>query len=105
MSDKDLVTQSLARFHYETLPEITEIFRLTAPDRENLPSEPIKLLEVNPETVATGIMPLAFPPIPASGVYPSVIVEVTPDELARVQAGELKLPNSWQIAAAALPKC
>ena len=105
MSDRDAVTLSLARFHYETLPEITDIFRLMSPEREDLQSEPIKLLEVNPETVPTGITPLAFPPIPASGIYPSVIVEVTPAEYSRVCTGELPLPFGWQLAAAPLPKC
>ena len=54
MSDKDVVAQSLARFHYSTQPEITEIFRLNAPHSEEWLAEPIKLLEVNPDTVPTG---------------------------------------------------
>lgn len=104
MSDKDVVAQSLARFHYSTQPEITEIFRLNAPHSEEWLAEPIKLLEVNPDTVPTGIMPLTFPPIPASGCYPSVVVEVTPDEFAKVRSGELPLPNGWKIDVTPLPK-
>jgi len=42
-------------------------------------------------------MPLHFGPIPASGVpFPSVIVEVTPDEYERIQRRELKLPAGWE---------
>jgi hypothetical protein len=43
-------------------------------------------------------MPLQFGPAPASGLhYPSVIVEVTPDEYSRIQSGELKLPDGWTL--------
>ncbi len=104
MSDKDAVTLELAKFHYSTQPEITEIFRLTVPQFEDAPNEPIKLLGVNPETVPTGITPLSFRPIPASGVYPSVVVEITPDEFNRVRSGELSLPFGWKLEATALPK-
>ena len=41
-------------------------------------------------------MPLYFGPAPASGIpYPSVIVEVTPDEYLKIQSHELKLPAGW----------
>lgn len=106
MSNKDDATITLAKFHYQTQPGITDIFRLTTPGsgREDLQTEPIKLLGVNPDTVPTGITPLAFPPIPASGVYPSIVVEVTPDEFARLKNGELSLPNSWELSTTPLPK-
>jgi hypothetical protein len=43
-------------------------------------------------------MPLHFGPAPASGIpYPSVIVEVTPDEFKKIQSHELKLPEGWEI--------
>ena len=51
---------------------------LPAHQAEVVRAEPIKLLEVNENTVAAGVMPLYFGPAPASGIpYPSVIVEVT----------------------------
>ena len=47
----------------------------------------------------SGIMPLYFGPVPSSGIpYPSVIVEVTPDEFERIKVKELELPNGWAIA-------
>lgn len=58
--------------------------------------EPIKLLEVNENTVPAGVMPLHFGPAPAIGItFPSVIVEVTPDEYKKIQSQELKLPKGW----------
>ena len=55
-----------------------------------------KNLEVNADTVATGIMPVTFG---ASGSirHKSVVVEVTPDEFKSIQAGQLQLPQGWAI--------
>jgi hypothetical protein len=41
-------------------------------------------------------MPLKFDAAPASGIdYPSVIVEVTPDEYESIKKNELSLPIGW----------
>ena len=62
------------------------------------PSEPIKLLEVNENTVPSGIMPLGFGPAPAAGInFSYVIIEVTPDEYRLIQSEELKLPHGWTV--------
>jgi hypothetical protein len=99
VSDKDEVAKNLAHKHYDIEPGITRIFKLRdKPELEGLSSSPIKLLEINVDTVASGIMPLYFGPVPASGIpYPSVIVEVTPDEFERIKAQELKLPDGWTL--------
>ena len=64
---------------------MTQIFRITgSSDGEFRPNEPIKLLEVNENTVPAGIMPIQFGPSPASGLnYPTIIVEVTPTNSRR----------------------
>ena len=100
VSEKDEVAKRLALKHYDIEPGISRIFKLRdEPERENLASTPIKLLEVNVDTPPSGIMPLYFGPIPGSGIpYSSVIVEVTPDEFERIVAQELTLPNGWTIA-------
>jgi hypothetical protein len=89
----------LARAHYAHEPGITEIFAIFAnAASEALPSEPIKLLEVNQNTIPSGIMPLGFDPAPASGVpFPSIIIEVTPDELEKIRRQELTLPDGWNL--------
>lgn len=103
--DKAEVARELARMHYQMEFGITQILRFThRADAEVVRAEPIKLLEVNSNTVPSGVMPLYFGPAPASGIpYPSVIVEVTPDEYMRIQSNELKLPAGWDISEA-LPK-
>ncbi len=98
-ASKDEVRKKLARAHYASEPAITDIFTVCAdPANEGLPEEPIKLLEVNPNTIPTGIMPLGFDPSPAGGIpFPSVIIEVTPEEFERIRRRELDLPDGWQL--------
>ena len=86
---------ALARAHYEVEPGLRAIYRLEGPDPNDLQ---IKLLEVNEQTVPTGIVPVGFPPHPASGLhYPSVVIEVTPREYEAIQSKQLNLPAGWEI--------
>ena len=97
MPDKELEATILAAAHYRVEPGIREIYRVLGPqDAEASPSEPIKLLEVNVDTIPAGVMPLGFGPLPTSGIhFPSIIIEVTPDEFDRIQNAELLLPSGW----------
>jgi hypothetical protein len=85
--------------HSQVETGMTQIFRVTgSAEVEVGPTEPIKLLEVNENTGPSGIMPIQFGPSPTSGLrYSSIILEVTPDELQRIQNDELKLPNGWKV--------
>jgi hypothetical protein len=91
--------RELAMRHYEIEDGLVQIFRIT--DRsaaESSEDEPIKLLEVSANTPETGIMPLYFGPVPASGIpYASVIIEVSPNEFDKIKSNELKLPDGWAI--------
>ena len=102
MPTKDEEAAELARKHYLIETGMTQIFRITGSDDvEVRPNEPIKLLEVNQNTVPAGIMPIQFGPSAASGLsYPSIIVEVTPDEFLKIQDRQLELPHGWRIGAA-----
>jgi hypothetical protein len=98
-TNKDEVAVELARKHYEIEVGLTSVFRISgSAEAEALPNEPIKLLEVNNNTVASGIMPIHFGPNPGAGItFPSVIVEVTPDELEQLRNNRLQLPPGWHI--------
>ncbi|MGH7192872.1 MAG: hypothetical protein ACREJM_04960 [Candidatus Saccharimonadales bacterium] len=62
------------------------------------------MLEVNAKTVPSGVLPVSFGPAPASGIpYPSVIVEVSPEEFTRIQTKELKL-SKGRLLGEELPK-
>ena len=99
MVTKEEVLKKLAESHYRIEPGITSIYTLwEKPEYEALASTPVKLLEVNANTVESGVMPLGFDPVPMSGIpYPSVIVEVTPAEFEKIQRKELALPDGWTL--------
>jgi len=106
LDGKAAVARRLARAHARIDPGITKIFRvLAANEQELLPTEPVKLLEVNKDTPANGVVPVTFGPDPVAGVhFSSVIVEVTPAEFKRIQNGELKLPGGWRLGNEIRPK-
>jgi hypothetical protein len=97
--EKDKQAEELAKRHYTVEEGVTEIIRFKASfEVEVQRGEPIKLLEVNANTVPSGIMPIQFGPSPEFGVtYPTTVIEVTPDEYERIRRHELKLPQGWQI--------
>jgi hypothetical protein len=96
MTDKEQARKNLAKMHYEMEPGITQIHGLFGSGTiETRPTEPIKLLEVNRHTIASGITPLGFDPVRASGMFPSIIIEVTPDEFEKIKRKELPLPHGW----------
>jgi hypothetical protein len=97
---KDDIARKLAVEHGHVESSIVQIFRILTSDQdEDNPAEPLKLLEVNRDTSPSGIVPIAFGP--ARDVpFPSVIVEVTPDEFAMINRRELQLPAGWQVGEA-----
>lgn len=99
MPTKDQEAARLANMHYEIEEGMTQIFRVTgSADSETLPNEPIKLLEVNENTIPAGIMPIHFGASPSSGLnFSCVIIEVTPDEFQEIQDHRLVLPNNWRL--------
>ena len=99
LPDKGAVAQRLAQAHYSVEPGVMRIFRVVGDAaQENDPREPIKLLEVNSDTVPAGILPVYFGPHNASGIlYPSVVIEVTPEEYELISRGQLTLPNGWAL--------
>ena len=72
MPEKDEVALLLAAAHREAEPGIVRIVRLLSA-REAEAREPVKLLEVNPATSPSGVLPIAFAPDP--GVAPILITQ------------------------------
>lgn len=92
---KDQVARELAEGHAEIEPSISKVIRICGDD-EGDDSEPIKLLQVNSETIPEGIIPIGFGPneeVP----FPLDIVEVTPEEFERILSKELPLPKGWTL--------
>src|SRR5262249_43081684 len=96
MLSKDQVAQELIAAHFAVEPFLQAVYRILA-DNEATPTEPIKLLEVNAATVATGgVTPFEFAPT-QDVPFPTVIAEVTPSEFATLQADPSKLPPGWRL--------
>jgi hypothetical protein len=96
VATKDEIAHKLAQAHYDLEEGIESIYRVALPGKEDDLREPIKLLEVNRVTVPAGVMPVYFG---ADGwvTYPSVVIDVTPEEFAQILSGTLKLPHGWTI--------
>lgn len=96
MPEKNEIAKELAEAHRKIEPGISRIFRVVAEEEERV-GEPVKLLEVNPETSPSGIVPIAFGPDPPRIPFPSVIIEVTEGEFEKIRAGILELPDGWRL--------
>jgi hypothetical protein len=57
----------------------------------------IRLLEINPDTFATGVVQSFYFPPSDEIPYPLVLAEVTPDEWQKVLLDEIPLPEGWSI--------
>lgn len=99
LGQKRRYAQKMARRQYAIDPGMQKIFWVLGPTKaEQDASEPVKLLQVNKDTMATGILPLFFPIIPEEGFpFRSVIIEITPEEYKKVKSRELNLPNGWKL--------
>jgi len=94
--DKGSVAKVLADAHRRSEPAISRIVRVVA-EEEPASHEPVKLLEVNPETSPSGIIPIAFGHDPPRIPFPSVVIEVTEAEFESILAGKLPLPDGWRL--------
>jgi len=96
MYERSTAAERLAQIHYqsESTGEVYEYWSCVGGSESN---EPIKLLEVNRDTIASGIVPLSFGPLPESGVLVgSTIIEVTPEEHEQIKNGNIRLPEGWE---------
>lgn len=94
--EKDAIAERLIRRHFEIAPTLKEVYRFFSGDEEN-PYEPIKLLEVNEESVETGRLE-AFEFAPYQDItFPSVMAEVTNTEFKKIHEGLINLPEGWSL--------
>jgi hypothetical protein len=104
MRTKDQTAKLLADAHFRLDEGITRIFRIMEAD-EGDRLKPVKLLEINPMTAEVGISPVGLSADPGRGIaYPSVIVEISPDEFEQLRRGELNLPHDWRLGEELFPE-
>jgi hypothetical protein len=97
--EKDDAAHRLIAWHFEVEPELREVYRILSED-EDAQGEPIKLLEVNEATVATGGFE-AFGFRPTKDIpYLTLIAEITPAELEVLRGKPDALPKGWSLSRA-----
>ena len=93
--------EELVQDHFAMEPGMIKIIRLVSPN-EDVPEEPMKLLEVNSNTLPMGILPVGFPARiekESDAWYPrAIIIEVTPGEYQQILADPGLIPNGWRMA-------
>ena len=92
---RDEYARWLAMQHLQQEDYIERIQRIR-PQQQRDAEDLVILLEVNPETFPAGVMPIYF------GTdehihYPTVLIELTPDEFEKLQQQELQLPEGWEL--------
>ena len=93
---KEEAVLELVEWHYEIDPNMTEVIRLLS-ENENDPKEPIKFLEVSPDTPASGtVMTFTFGGTEESPYHMRIAV-VTPEEMEQVRRGEIPMPDGWDL--------
>ena len=93
---KEEAVCELVEWHYEIDPNMTEVIRLFS-ENEDDPKEPIKFLEVSPDTPASGsVMTFTFGGT-EDAPYNMRIATVTPEEMEQVRRGEIPLPQGWDL--------
>jgi hypothetical protein len=94
---KTEAANELIQWHFDVEPELSEIYLVECDDASE---QPIRLLEVNAATVATGSIE-AFAFAPTTDIpYATVVAEVTPEELKHFLAHPDLLPAGWDLAKA-----
>jgi len=96
MSERLKAAERLAEIHYQS-ESTSDVYVVAASvDAGNPADESIKLVEVDEDTIPVGIVPLRFGPLPERGIdFNCDVVEVTSEEYAQIQTGELSLPEGW----------
>ena len=98
MSDKDRVAEELIRWHFKVEPDLLRVYRVLSA-REEDPKEPIKLVEVNAAAASTGrLEAFGFAPT-VDFPFPTLIAEITPDELEELRARR-GIPEGWKLEGA-----
>ncbi len=97
MLTKEEAAAEIADFDYQVDEGTQAIYRILALNEDD-PDEPLKLLKVNSDTPAAGIMPLHFPPKLSQGMaFAYELVVITPEEFDDLRAGRLSLFDGWQL--------
>lgn len=95
MSQNHMMTEAaenLIHEHFDLEPSLEKVIWINP---EQAPE--IRLLEINPETFATGIVQSFYFPPSDEIPYALLIAEITPEEWQKVLRKEIPLPDEWTL--------
>lgn len=93
---KEEVARELVRAHFEVEPGLSRVLVIRSDDWDD-PEKPIKLLEINANTMPSGsVEAYAFSPTKETP-YPTLIAEITPEEYAQIELKKIALPRGWSL--------
>ena len=96
MLTKEEAVREMVASHYQFDPRIREIIRFLSPHEED-PTEPIKVLDVTPDTPLSGrVMAFTFGPY-ENFPYKMQTADITPEEMEQVRRQEIPLPSGWSL--------
>lgn len=94
--DKDTTADRLIDWHFSIDSGTIAVYRILS-NNENSKDEPIKLLEINEDTIETGRVD-AFVFGPTEEVpYSTIMAVVTQAEMTKIENGEIQLPGGWDL--------
>jgi len=97
--DRDVVVKDLVDWYFEVDPATSMVYMFVS-ENEDSPEEPLKLLQVNDETMETGRVDAFLFAGTEETPFFTAIALVTPDEMKRIEAGEIALPEGWELSRA-----
>lgn len=98
MATREQVNE-FVQHHFRVEPELRQVLWIGG-GSEPAPDAPVKLLEVNAATPATGSVEVfAFAPT-ADVPFRTEIAEITPEELERLRSDASLLPGGWDLGSA-----
>ena len=96
MITREDAARDLVEWHYQVDPGMTQVLRMFTPNEDD-PREPIKFLEVSPDTPASeSVMTFTFGRT-EEFPYLMTIATITPEEMEQVRRGEIPLPDRWSL--------
>lgn len=91
--------EELVQHHFNADPDLVQVYVFEPPEGEE---GPVRLLEVNTATPATGSVDVFGFSASESVPFFVQIAEVTPSELDELKTNPSRLPNGWELDRARL---
>jgi hypothetical protein len=90
--DIESVVERIVHEHFELDENLEQVIWISSRSASE-----ICLLEINPDTFATGMVQSFYFPPSDDVPYPLILAEVTPEEWEKILLNEIELPEGWSL--------